>query len=126
MVAILLGGYDIRCFQKLVDCCTHSHVSTLVSQTVMRISNLFFLHAVTSDQAQSGSRLGPHRYLVYINGPGSKVITSFTFPTGLKRARLWKVVSWVARCHEFHHLAGSLLLACNFNKVSRFAICGCY
>lgn len=73
------------------------------------------MHAVTSDQAHSGSQLGPHRYLVYINGPGSKVITSFNFPPGLKRAGLWKVVSWVARCRECHvpvswQLANSLQL----------------
>lgn len=33
-----------------------------------------------------------YRYLAYINGPGQAAITSFTFPTGAKRAGVWKLV----------------------------------
>ncbi|DBB00365.1 hypothetical protein WJX82_002505 [Trebouxia sp. C0006] len=48
-------------------------------------------------------------YLVYINGSGLNTITSFTFPTGLKRASIWKVMAsyFPVRLHKTAELSSS-------------------
>lgn len=80
VVTDLLDRYLVHSFQKLVVC----SYDLDVSQQAYAASVRCHLDLPVSIHVA--------RYLLYINGPGLKTITDFSFPKGLKHAYIWKLV----------------------------------
>lgn len=101
MVTGLLDRDLVHSLEKLVVCRSHFDVSQQACAASVRCHQR--LHALHSHHLPVSIRAA--RYLLYINGPGMKTITDFSFPKGLKYAYIWKLV-WLserlAACLALH------------------------